>query len=101
MSIKQSLVENKSFILESLPTQELKDQFLKNMESAPDKVEPTNLADQIKEARAPDHVKEELYDGIKKELESYKPAPKMTPEEEKAEIEMGLKNPPKSEANNE
>lgn len=99
MSIKQSLIENKSFILESLPTQELKDQFLKDLDSAPDKAENASLEDQVKEAQAPEHVSEELYDGIKKELENYKPT-KLSPEEEKAEIEKGLKNPPKSEANN-
>ncbi|MHA7102301.1 hypothetical protein [Roseivirga pacifica] len=95
MAIKQSLEANKQFILDSLPTQELKDEFLKNLESAPETVAQPSVEEQIKEAEAPDYVTEEMYAGIKKELTDMTPVPKMTPEEEKAAIEEGLKNPPK------
>lgn len=95
MAIKQSLEANKSFILDSLPTQELKDDFLKNLENAPETLETPSIEQQVKEAEAPDHVSEDMYAGIKKEIEGYKPAPKMTPEEEKAAIAEALKNPPK------
>lgn len=95
MAIKQSLEENKSFILDALPTQELKDEFLKSLESAPEKVEQPSLEEQVKEAEAPDYVTKEMYAGIKKELSDMKPLPKMTEAEEKAAIEEGLKNPPK------
>ncbi|PWL29065.1 hypothetical protein [uncultured Roseivirga sp.] len=101
MAIKQSLEANKNFILDSLPTQELKDDFLKSLENAPESVEAPSVEQQVKEAEAPDYVTEEMYAGIKTELENMKPVPKMTPEEEKAAIEEGLKNPPKSDANNE
>ncbi|WP_420387570.1 hypothetical protein [Roseivirga sp.] len=97
MAIKQSLEENKQFILDSLPTQELKDQFLKNLQDAPEQTEAPTVEQQVKEAEAPKYVPEDLYSDIKKEIENYKPAPKMTSEEEKAVIEEALKNPPKSD----
>lgn len=100
MAIKQSLETNKDFILKSLPTEELKQEFLKVLEKAPESVQSASLDEQVKEAQAPDHVGEELYDGIKKELESYRPV-KSSEEEEKAAIAEALKNPPKSEANTE
>jgi len=93
MAMKESLMDNKDFILESLPTQELKDDFLASL----DKVEepaPTSTAEAIAEAQAPDYVGEDLYEGIKKELENMQPIPKMTAAEEKAAIEEGLKNVP-------
>ncbi|GHE67578.1 MULTISPECIES: hypothetical protein [Roseivirga] len=101
MAIKQSLIENKSFILESLPTQELKDEFLKSLENAPDKVASPSVEDQLKEAQAPEHVGEELYDSIKKELENYKPAAPMSKEDEKKAIEEELKHVSKSDASEE
>lgn len=97
MAIKQSLEENKQFILDSLPTQELKDDFLKNLQDAPEQVETPSVEQQVKEAEAPEHVPEDLYSDIKKELENYKPAPQMSSEEEKAAIEEALKNPPNAD----
>ena len=98
MAIKQSLEANKDFILASLPTEELKQEFLKELEKAPEEVQADSLEVQVKEAQAPDHVGEDMYEGIKKELESYKPV-KLSEAEEKAAIEEALKNPPKSEPN--
>ena len=100
MAIKQSLEANKDFILESLPTEELKQEFLKELDKAPEEVPSPSLEDQVKEAQAPDHVSEDMYEGIKKQLEAYKPV-RLSEAEEKAAIEEGLKNPPKSDANNE
>ncbi len=95
MAIKQSLEENKDFILESLPTQELKDQFLKEMEKAPTEVVKPSLEEQIKEAEVSEFATADRYEGIKKALENQKPTPKLSVDEEKAAIEEGLKNPPK------
>lgn len=95
MAIKESLLDNQDFILESLPTQELKDEFLASI----DKVEePAALttAEAVAEAQAPDHVSEDLYEGVKKDLESMKPFAKMTEAEEKAAIEEELKVVPKA-----
>lgn len=93
MAIKESLEENKQFILESLPTEELKSEFLASL----DKVEESTVAsveEQVAEAQAPDHVNEELYEAVKKELSSTTAIPRMTESEEKAAIEEALKNVP-------
>ncbi len=90
MAIKESLDANKDFILESLPTQELKDEFLASLDKVEDLVPPT-VDEQVAEAQAPDHVSEELYEAVKKELASTTPVPKMTAEEEKAAMEESLK----------
>lgn len=100
MSIKQSLLDNKDEILGNLPTQELKDAFLADLEKAEEVVKPS-VDELLKEATAPEHVAEELYDGIKAELEAAPKAVRMTAEEEKAAIEEALKNPPSSGAENE
>jgi len=97
MSVKKSMLENKNHILESLPTQELKDSFLNDLEKMEEPQKPS-LDEQLKQAQAPDHVSEELYDGIKKELEqAQKATSKMSKDEEEREIEKALKNPPKGE----
>lgn len=93
MALKESLEENKQFILDSLPTQELKDEFLASLDKVEEPVAPST-EEQIAEAQAPDHVGEELYEGVKKEISEAKPTPKMTEEEEKAAIEAELKNVP-------
>lgn len=93
MAIKESLLDNQDFILDSLPTQELKDEFLASI----DKVEePAALttAEAVAEAQAPDHVSEDLYEGVKNNLESMQPVTKMTEAEEKSAIEEELKNVP-------
>lgn len=97
MSLKQSLEENKDHILNSLPTQELKDAFLADLEKAEDVVT-TTIEEQVKNAQEPEHILEGMYDGIKKEIESTVHSIKMTAEEEKAAIAEALKNPPVSEA---
>lgn len=97
MSVKKSMLENKNHILESLPTQELKDAFLNDLEKMEEPQKPS-LDEQLKQAQAPEHVSEELYDGIKKELEqAQKSTSKMSKDEEEREIEKALKNPPKGE----
>jgi RNA polymerase-binding transcription factor DksA len=98
MSVKQSMLENKEHIMNSLPTQELKDAFEKDLEKMEEPKAPS-LDEQVKEAQAAEHVSEDMYDGIKKELEEAekKPAAKMSKEEEEKEIEKALKNVPKGE----
>ncbi|OEK00289.1 hypothetical protein BFP97_01625 [Roseivirga sp. 4D4] len=93
MALKESLEENKQFILDSLPTQELKDEFLASLDKVEEPTAPS-VDEQIAEAQAPDHVSEELYEAVKKELAAVKPIPKMTEEEEKAAIEESLKHVP-------
>ncbi len=94
MAIKESLMENKDFILESLPTQELKDEFLASLENVEEQPGAVSIEEAVAEAQSPDHVTEDMYEGIKKELENMKSAPRLTPEEEKAAIEAELKNVP-------
>jgi len=80
MPIKESLEENKQFILDSLPSEELKQEFLTSLE----KVEETNLTsvdEQISEAQAPDHISEDMYDAVKKEIEGYQTVAAMSEEE--------------------
>lgn len=96
MAIKQSLEANKSFILDSLPTQELKEEFLKSLESAPETIAVPSTKQQIEDAEASSYISKDMYADVKKEIDGYKPVPKMTPEEEKAAIEEALKNPPKA-----
>lgn len=100
MGIKSSLEENKDEILNSLPTQELKDEFLKSLDSVEETAAPS-VEDQVSEAQAPDHVSEDMYDGIKQELESYTPVAPPSEEEQQAMIDEAMKNPPSSgEENN-
>ena len=94
MSLKQSMVDNKDEILNNLPTQELKDEFLANLEKAGDVKKPS-VDEQVKEAQAPDHVSEELYDGIKNELESSQEHTPMSEDEQKAAVEEALKQVPR------
>ncbi len=96
MGLKQSLEDNKQFILDSLPTDELKEQFLSNLENVEETTAPT-AEEQTAEAQAPDHISEEMYDSIKKEIEAAPKQVKMSAEEEKAAIEEALKNPPTAE----
>lgn len=93
MAIKESLEENKDLILESLPTQELKDEFLASLDKVEELTAPS-AEEQVAEAQAPDHVSEELYEAVKKEISSATVAPRMTESEEKAAIEEALKNVP-------
>ncbi len=93
MAVKQSLEDNKDFILGTLPTQELKDAFLADLDKVEEPAAPS-VEEQVAEAQAPDHVSEDMYDGIKAEIEAAPPVVKMTEEEEKAAIAEGLKNPP-------
>ncbi|MEQ8909602.1 MAG: hypothetical protein RIC95_10450 [Vicingaceae bacterium] len=97
MSVKQSLEENKQHILDSLPTQELKDQFLAELDKADETPLKPSLDEQIKEAQAPDHISKDMYDSVKAEVEKAQETPKMSKEEEEAAIQEALKNPPKSE----
>lgn len=94
MAIKESLTENKDFILESLPTQELKDEFLASLDNVEEQSSAPSTEEAVAEAQAPDHVTEDMYEGIKNELESMKPAERMSADEEKAAIEEALKNVP-------
>ncbi|MBL4707879.1 MAG: hypothetical protein JKY48_05495 [Flavobacteriales bacterium] len=96
MSIKQSMEENKHHILESLPTQELKDAFIADLDKVEELVAPS-VEELVKEAQSAEHVGEEMYDSIKKEIETGYTEVKMSAEEEKAAIEEELKNPPKGE----
>ncbi len=89
MSIKQSLEENKEIILEKLPTEELKQEFLASLNNVEQPAVPT-AEEQIKEAEAQPHVEESMYADIQKELTDYKPVAPMTPEEEQAAIEAGV-----------
>lgn len=93
MSLKQSLLDNKDQILESLPTQELKDAFIADLDKVKDAVAP-KIEDVIKEAQEPEHIVGEMYDEVKKEIEAGVKSVQMTAEEEKAAIEEALKNPP-------
>lgn len=97
MSVKASLEENKQHILDSLPTQELKDQFLADLEKAEEPNLKPSLDEQLKEATAPDHISEDMYDAVKKEVEQGQEAIKMSKEEEEEAIKEALKNPPSSE----
>ena len=90
MPVKESLEENKDFILESLPTDELKQECLASV----DKVEETaapSVDDQVAEAQAPDHISEDMYEGIKKEIAEQPSAVKMSEDEVKAAIEQVIK----------
>lgn len=94
--IKDSLNENKEAILNSLPTDELKEQFLNSIDHAEDS-SGVSTEEVVAEAIAPDHVSENLYDAVKKEIETYSPTGRMSEDEEKAAIEEALKNPPAAE----
>ena len=93
MSMKQSLVDNKDHILESLPTQEMKDEFLASLDSI-EEVEAPSAQQLVEEAQAPDHVSEDMYDAIKEAIEKPREAIRMTKEEEAAAIEEALKQVP-------
>lgn len=102
MPVKERLEENKDFILESLPTEELKQEFLASLDQVEEPSAPS-VEEQVAEAQAPDHVSEELYEGIKKEI-AERPAPaQMSEDEIKAAIEQGIKEvdtTPKDEEGN-
>ncbi|MBO3698054.1 hypothetical protein [Roseivirga sp. E12] len=93
MAIKESLEENKQIILDSLPTEELKQEFLAGLDKVEEPAAPS-VEEQVAEAQAPDHVSEELYEAVKKEITSFTPPPPMSADEEKAAIEEGLKQVP-------
>lgn len=93
MAVKESLEENKQFILDSLPTQELKDEFLAELGKIEEPA-PPSVEEQVAEAEAPSYVEKGMYGDIKKELENHKPVAPMSKKEEKAAIEAELKNVP-------
>lgn len=93
MAVKESLEENKQFILDSLPTEDLKNEFLASMDKVEEPAKPS-IEEQVAEAQAPDHVSEELYESVKKEIAASSAMPKMSAEEEKAAIEESLKSVP-------
>lgn len=93
MAIKQSLEDNKQFILDRLPTQELKDEFLADLEKV-EEITPPSVEEQVAEAQAPHYVSEDMYEEVKKELENQETIKPMSEDEEKAAIEAELKNVP-------
>lgn len=93
MAIKESLEENKQHILESLPTEELKKEFLASLDNV-EEVSAPSAEEQVAEAQGPDHVSEELYEAVKKEISSATAIPRMTESEEKAAIEEALQDVP-------
>lgn len=97
MQVKASLEENKDHILASLPTQELKDQFLAELETIEETTLRPTTEEQVKEAQMPEHISEDMYDAIAKEINSTQEVLAMTEEEEKMAIKEALKNPPSSE----
>ena len=97
MSIKKSLTDNKEFILESLPSQELKDQFIADLEKVEEPAA-SSIEEQVAEAQAPDHISEDMYEGIKKELESRPAVVPMSKKEEQAAIEEALKDVPSNQS---
>ena len=100
MSLKQSIEDNKQYILDSLQSEELKSEFLASLDKIEETSRPT-IEEQVAEAQAPDHVSEDMYDGIKKELESTPAFVPMNADEEKAAIEEALKNVPTPSAESE
>jgi hypothetical protein len=94
MSVKQSLVDNKDQILESLPTQELKDAFTAELENFQEPVAPSN-EELVAEAQAPDHVTEDMYEGVKVGVEEEVPTA-LSDAEVEAAVKEGVDNPPSS-----
>ncbi len=92
MSMKQSLIDNKDQILESLPSQELKDAFLKELDTMEDPA-PVAEADLVAQAQEPEHVTEDMYNDAKSHVVEM-PDVNMTQEEIDAAIKAGLDNPP-------
>lgn len=93
MSVKKSLHENKDFILESLPTQELKDEFLKSLETVEDPA-PPKMEELVAEATAPDHVSEDMYEAVKADVERDDSIKPLEGAELEAAIQENLKQVP-------
>ena len=102
MAIKESLEENKDFILESLPTEELKQEFLKSLKNA-EETAVGSFDEQVSQAQAPEHVTEDMYEAIKKEIEEKPVVSPMSKAEIEAAMEEEVKNvdtTPKDEEGN-
>lgn len=93
MSVKASLEENKDHILESLPTQELKDAFLKELDEFQES-EPVSNEELVAQAQAPDHILPEMYEDVKVGVEEEVPGALSDEAEVKAAMEESLKNVP-------
>lgn len=96
MSVKQSLVDNTKEILDSLPTQELKDEFTSSLETMEEPQAPST-EELVAEAQGVEHITEDMREAVKADVEKDNSVTPMSAEEEESATAENLKLVPTDE----